>query len=222
MLSNKLSQQKVAKITFFEQNSQVLQRATHQLDEWRAAQAIRSCSSAQPTISQARATRPEEDNWKKLALGRYKCNIDASFSTSLNMVGLGMCLRDDDGVFVLAKMEWFAPLCDIDVGEAIGLHTALDWISNQQFDNVYFALDCKRVVDCVNSSIDDSSEFGCIISACKQLLVDRFQKSHVEFNRRQANRVAHELAQEALSNPSPHTIDDVPTYIWHILAGEMQ
>jgi len=158
LLSNKLSQQKVAKITFFEQNSQVLQRATHQLDEWRAAQAIRSCSSAQPTISQARATRPEEDNWKKLALGRYKCNIDASFSTSLNMVGLGMCLRDDDGVFVLAKMEWFAPLCDIDVGEAIGLHTALDWISNQQFDNVDFALDCKRVVDCVNSSIDDSSE----------------------------------------------------------------
>jgi len=138
------------------------------------------------------------------------------------MVGLGMCLRDDAGVFVLAKTEWFAPLCDTDVGEAVGLHIALDWISNQQFDNVDFTLDCKRVVDCVNSSIDDSSKFGCIISTCKQLLEDRFQNSHFEFNRRQANMVAHELAQAALSNPSLHTIDDVPTCIWHILTNEMK
>ena len=54
------------------------------------------------------------------------------------------------------------------------------------------------------------------------MLVDKFQKSHVEFNRRQANRVAHKLAQTALSNPSPHIIDDVPTCIWHILDIEMQ
>jgi len=133
-----------------------------------------------------------------------------------------MCIRDDNGAFVLARTEWFAPLCDIDVGEAVGLHTTLDWLSNQQFDNVDFVLDCKMVVNCVNSSIDDSSEFGCIITTCKQLLVDRFQNSHVEFSRRQTNRVAHELAQAALSNLNPHVIDDVPTCIWHILANEMQ
>lgn len=63
------------------------------------------------------------------------------------------------------------------------------------------------------SSLDDSNEFGCIITACKQLLKDRFQNSHVDFNRRQANRVAHELAQAALSNPSPYIIDDVRTCI---------
>jgi len=44
-------------------------------------------------------------------------------------------------------------------------------------------------------------------------LVDRFQNSHVEFSRRQANRVAHELTHAALFNPSPHIIDDVPTCI---------
>jgi len=124
-----------------------------------------------------------------------------------------MCLRDDDGAFVLARTEWFAPLCDTEVGEAVGLHTMLDWLSNQQFDNIDFVLDCKKVVDCVNSSVDDSSEFGCIIIACKQLLLDRFQNSHVEFNIRQANRVAHELAQATLSNPNPHIFNDVPTCI---------
>ena len=165
---------------------QVFQHATHLLEEWRAAQVIRSHSNNQTTVPHVRPIGQEEDNWKKPTPGRYKCNIDASFSTSLNRVGLGMCLRDDDGAFV-ARTEWFAPLCDIDVGEAVGLHTTLDWISNQQFNNVDFVLDCKRVVDCVNSSLDDSSEFGCIITACKQLLEDRFQNSHVEFNMRQAN-----------------------------------
>jgi len=144
------------------------------------------------------------------------------FLLLFNMVGFGMCLRDDIDAFVLARTKWFALLCDVEVGEAVGLHTTLDWISNQQFDNVDFVLDCKKVVDCVNSSLDDNSEFGCIITAYKQLLEYRFQNSHVEFNRRQANRVAHELAQAALSNPSPHIIDDVPTCIWHILPNEMQ
>ena len=181
-----------------ETNVQVFQRATHLLEEWRAAQDIRSRSNNQNTPPQVRNTSLEEDRWKKPTPGRYKCNIDASFSTSLNRVGLGMCLGDDDGAFVLARTEWFAPLCDVEVGEAVGLHTTLDWICNQQFDKVDFVLDCKRVVDCVNSSLYDRSEFGCIITACKQLLEDRFQNSHVEFNRRQANRVAHELAQAAL------------------------
>jgi len=31
-------------------------------------------------------------------------------------------------------------------GEAVGLHTALDLLSNQQFDNVDFVLDCKRLL----------------------------------------------------------------------------
>jgi hypothetical protein len=37
-----------------------------------------------------------------------------------------MCIRNDAGEFVLAKTVWFAPLCDVDVGEAVGLHTTLE------------------------------------------------------------------------------------------------
>jgi hypothetical protein len=83
----------------------VLQSATHLLEEWREAEVDRSCSSAQTTIPQVRPTRQEDDHWKKLAPDRYKCNIDASFSAALNRVGLGMCIRDDDGAFVLARTE---------------------------------------------------------------------------------------------------------------------
>ncbi|PNX55292.1 hypothetical protein L195_g048919, partial [Trifolium pratense] len=34
--------------------------------------------------------------WEKPTQGRYKCNIDTSFTTQLNRVGIGMCIRDDE------------------------------------------------------------------------------------------------------------------------------
>jgi len=42
---------------------------------------------------------------------------------------------------------------------------------------------------------------------------DSFENSHVEFNRRQANGVTHELERVAPSDPSPTIYDDIPSCI---------
>ena len=52
--------------------------------------------------------------WRKSADGCYKCNIDAAFSSSTNIVGLGLCIRDDQGSFVLAKTEWIPSILSVD------------------------------------------------------------------------------------------------------------
>jgi len=39
------------------------------------------------------------------------------------MVGIGICLRDAACDFVPAKIACYSPLCDVDVGEVVGLHT---------------------------------------------------------------------------------------------------
>jgi len=57
--------------------------------------------------------------------GRYKCNIDAAFSSSLNCTGIGICVRDSEGIFVLVKAVSFPCVYSVDVGEALGLHNAL-------------------------------------------------------------------------------------------------
>jgi len=158
--------------------------------------------------------------WTKPAYGRYKCNIDASFSDSLNMVGIGICIRDDQGEFVMAKADCFSPLCDVDVGEVVGLHTALQWMADLHYDHVDFVLDSKSVVEHFYSNLVDSSELGCIIQACRQLFGCNFQNSHVEFNRRQANGVAHELARVAPSHANSHVYDDVPSCIRDLIANE--
>jgi hypothetical protein len=76
--------------------------------------------------------QPVESKWIKSSQGRYKCNIDASFSPALNKVGIDTCIKDDQGNFVLAKTEWFSPICNVEMGEAQGLLYAFRWVRDLQ------------------------------------------------------------------------------------------
>ncbi|CAJ2662370.1 uncharacterized protein LOC123884591 isoform X3 [Trifolium pratense] len=51
--------------------------------------------------------------------GDSKCNIDASFASHLNRVGIGICICDELGQFVLSKRKLIALLCGVDVGEPL-------------------------------------------------------------------------------------------------------
>ncbi|RHN69303.1 hypothetical protein MtrunA17_Chr3g0123221 [Medicago truncatula] len=115
-------------------------------------------------------------------------DLDRSFAYYYYIISLSVI------IILTSWVSW-----SVTIGEAVGLHTALQWISDLQFDNVDFALDSKQDVDSFHTGVDDDNELGCIITACRQLFQDSFQNSHVEFNRRQANGVAHELARVAPS-----------------------
>ena len=201
---------------------QVVEWARHLLDDWRTAQEVRSHKATNILAQLNSVIHGPVSKWTKPTYGRYKCNIEASFSDSLNMVGIGICIRDDQGDFVMAKTDCFSPLCDVDVGEVVGLHIALHWVSDLHYDNVEFVLDSKSVVQRFNSNLSDSSELGCIIQVCRQLFDCNFHDPHVEFNRRQANGVAHELARVSPSHASSHVHDDVPSCIRDLIANEKQ
>jgi hypothetical protein len=49
-------------------------------------------------------------------MGRFKCNIDASFASHLNKVGIRISICDELGQFVLSKTKWIALLGRVDVG----------------------------------------------------------------------------------------------------------
>jgi hypothetical protein len=73
---------------------------------------------------------PNVRKWQPPISGRYKCNIDAAFSASLKQTGIGICVHDVDCTFVLAKTVSLPCLVSVDVGEALGLHSALQWLSD--------------------------------------------------------------------------------------------
>ncbi|PNX75553.1 DNA-directed RNA polymerase iii subunit rpc2-like protein, partial [Trifolium pratense] len=62
--------------------------------------------------------------------------IDASFSAHRNRVGFGICIRDDECHFVLAKTMWSSPMCSVDLGEALGLYHALNWLHQAAMQNI--------------------------------------------------------------------------------------
>jgi hypothetical protein len=63
--------------------------------------------------------------WLKSSPDRFKYNVNASFSHALNRVNISMCIQDDEGCYVLAKTEWMTPLLNVDLGEALGLLSAM-------------------------------------------------------------------------------------------------
>jgi len=90
----------------------VSERARSMLFEWQTVRKEIQKPSQQ-------ASHIGTTNWIKPNRGRYKCNIDATFSNQHNRVGIGMCIRDDQGDFVLACIEWYSPILEVDTWEAL-------------------------------------------------------------------------------------------------------
>lgn len=76
----------------------VCARGTNLLNSWQNAQVCRNRTIVQQQLN-------ENHTWKKSDVGRFKCNVDVAFSTATNRVGIGICIRDEQGSFVLAKIE---------------------------------------------------------------------------------------------------------------------
>lgn len=91
----------------------------------------------------------------------------------------------------------------VNVGEALALYHALQCIRDMWFDNVDFVVNSKTTFDAVSSNIIDVTEFSQIIASCQDTLSSSFTNSRVEFNWRQANVIAHAVAQEATDVASP-------------------
>jgi len=132
--------------------------------------------------------------WLTPVYGRFKCNMDASFSNQLNRTGIGICIRDETGTFVLAKSIHISPMCLDAAGEALALFYALEWLSDMVFDNVDFSSDSKVIIDAFHKNKIDVTKIGCILSACKILFSSQFTKLN--------SRVSQRTRQYGSSYPS--------------------
>ncbi|XP_045831568.1 uncharacterized protein LOC123922956 [Trifolium pratense] len=150
---------------------QQLNAFDYSLLDCRTMHASRTGPSVQPRV--------QEHKWKKPARGWVKCNVDASFSSLHNRLGIGICIRDEFGAYVLGKYEQFTPLCDVKIGEALGLLSALNWVHELNLVPVDFELDSKVVEDNLHSNKSDETELGDIIANCRRLFRNLYNNSSV-------------------------------------------
>lgn len=139
------------------------------LEDWRNAnkkqqsQHIQSGNAAAVTLQtaeQGSGSKNVGQRWKKPMCGRLKCDVDASFFTSTNRLGIALCIPDEEGHFVRTKTMWLTRVCLLDVGEALGLYYPIWWIHYLRLQNVDFEVDSKRVADYFNRSKGD---IKCVI-----------------------------------------------------------
>jgi len=210
-----------------ELSATVVDRACTVLEDWQEANKNLPCTWLQragqqaPSVTQAQqvlhqqlsGTAAVNQQWMPPSIGRFKCNIDAVFSERFKRTGIGVCLRDDTGTFVLAKQLQFNHVLPVAIGEALGLLHALQSMQDMQFDNIDFELDLKVTRDAFHSRNTDVTEFESIIKACRELFSSSFANFRVEFIRRQTNAAAYALAREVTSLASPSTYYVIPSYI---------
>jgi hypothetical protein len=175
----------------------VVHRARVMITEWQIANTktpaeSRAATTSPPTQLHSNSAEVNSSGdslvlWQKPTSGRHKCNVDAAFSSNFNRTGIDICIRDEEGAFVSAKMMSFPCLHQVTVGEAMGIFEALQWLSDMSLDNIDFELDSKITCDAFHFRRDDVSEFGHVIASCKALFSAFFINSRVEFTRRQAN-----------------------------------
>ncbi|XP_058783149.1 uncharacterized protein LOC131657807 [Vicia villosa] len=150
--------------------------ALHKWQEWFSAQQFRHSERVEENLLQ----------WHPPSSGSFKCNVDAGFNRRLGTTNRGWCIRDDHGDFVVAGAAWDGGTLSTLEAEALALKEAIHGVSTLHLGHVLFESDSQVVVKSLRSTACGNSEFNCIISAIKLLLLD-FPHFEVKFVKRQAN-----------------------------------
>ena len=97
--------------------------------------------------------------------------------------------------FACVMMVLLSPMSFGHVGGALCLFYVMQWLQDMHFDNVDFMLDSKITTDAFHTRQIEVTNFSHVIIACKHLF-STFTNFRIEFNRREANVVAHALASD--------------------------
>jgi len=106
-------------------------------------------------------------------------------------------------------------------GEATALQQALQIALDLGLNRVVFETDCQLVVNVVLSNSTYVNELGSLLSNCRAMLFSNASYA-LAYVRRQANRVAHNLARASILHASPNIFNHPPHCIDSIILDEMK
>jgi len=159
--------------------------------------------------------------WTKSQPRYIKCNVDAALFNNNTTMAYNLCFRDSTCAVIVGKYEYLHLYVSVLEVESLGLLHSLKMAISNDMHNVTFETDSKTLVDAISARNITLNEFGDLVFECKSLLYSNpdYIMSSV---RRQANKVAHNVARAALSHPSPHAFRDVSPTLYHLIFNEMQ
>ncbi|KAL6226283.1 hypothetical protein ACLB2K_000246 [Fragaria x ananassa] len=139
-----------------------------------------------------------QKKWEKPRHGWYKCSCDGAFVTDIHRGGSGVVIRDEHGQFRAGAGKVLVQVTSQFHAELIALLEGLKLAEILHISKIVFETDCLLLQQAVSQPDTDLSTLGTIIAEVKEFL-HRYADFRVLHVPREANRVAHILANHALN-----------------------
>ncbi|MCH88735.1 RNA-directed DNA polymerase (Reverse transcriptase), partial [Trifolium medium] len=136
-----------------ESPDKVIARAQGTLQAWQQAQTTVARSVTAEQQRHAASWQPPHPEF-------VKCNIDAAIFSTEKKIGMGACVRDATGRFIIAMSSYINGVMTPAEGEAWALQQGITWMAMLGYQKVCFELDCKTVVEDIHSISVNHSEYG--------------------------------------------------------------
>lgn len=137
--------------------------------------------------------------------------MDATVFEGKNKYGIGICIRDENGVYKGGKAMWFYGSPNPQETEAMDLVQALKFLNEKNLTLAVIEIDYLSIENGVNNYSTPKNELGVILSQYRTIIT-HCQSYKISYVRRQTNRVAHSLAQASKLYSSSH-FHDLSTFI---------
>lgn len=160
--------------------------------------------------------------WFKPPMGQFRLDVDACYQYHLGRCSVGAVIRDHLGRICAASACGIRDPGSVLAAElSVILHGIL-LVSHSDFNNVLVFSDSVNAVQRINSSSESLSAEGSIILDILEF-IKLGKVTKICYSCRNANKVAHELAQFALSNPLPVCWGDnfYPSWLMDVAASDL-
>ncbi|CAN1300327.1 Putative ribonuclease H protein At1g65750 [Linum perenne] len=144
--------------------------------------------------------QPDCGMWHPPAMGTLKCNVDGALFAERHLHGAGMILRNHNGDVLAFKAMNSRGCPNAKTCEALALREAIIWLKSKGIRNVVIETDAQLVCSALGKEETDTTEFGDVISQCRDMLDPLMIIRHV---RRSGNETAHALARQSRNLVTP-------------------
>ncbi|XP_023896373.2 uncharacterized protein LOC112008270 [Quercus suber] len=145
--------------------------------------------------------------------GFVKVNFDGTVFGELNKSGVGVVIRDNNGVVLASCSEKLTQAYKAEEIETLAAQKALMFTHELGFQRAILEGDALGLIQALKSQKQNLSPLGSLVEDVK-VYSNHFQRVLYSYVKRNGNSVAHILAKHAISIPDFQVwIEDVPSHI---------
>ena len=101
--------------------------------------------------------------WRPPPSGLLKINFDEALSTKENIAGLGIIVRNENGLAMVALTQQIPLPASVEMVKVLAVHRALWFAKELGFHSVIVKGDSEIIINSINGNIMAQSEFGHIL-----------------------------------------------------------